>query len=181
MIYLYGHGKILNTENLLSMSFLSDSEKQYWISTVDEYANVICDSLRKQSFLDYIRHGNSTGGSEVSHIHTGSIPSQFGKPLMLMSHLPRIITDSFPELCSDHDIMFSIDSLVVHQTKSENGDYLLAEVCPDTGREEFVSLHIMDDYTQGGMKIKNSMATEFLMKVIENTFFTHDGKITDAT
>ena len=172
---------------MLSLAFLSDHEKHCWMAEVDCYANVISENLlstllylKKHSFLENVEIVNHVEESAVSHIHTGSIPSQFGKPLMLLSNLPSLVTDSFTELSSDHDLMFCLEDLPVCQTHGEN-QHLFAQINPEPGKEEFVSIHMMDRSKGGVLKVlQNIEATEFLMKIVSNTFFTSDGEMTNA-
>lgn len=63
----------------------SINEMKHWTSKVDSYVNVIENQIKKQGMLLYGHHLDTR---MVSHLHTGSIPSQFGKPLMILSELP---------------------------------------------------------------------------------------------
>ena len=186
-VNLFGKGKHFDMTKMLSLAFLSDHEKHCWMAVVDGYANVISENLLstllyliKHSFLENVEKVNHGEESAVSHIHTGSIPSQFGKPLMLLSNLPSLVTDSFTELSSDHDLMFCLDDLPVCQTQ-RGGPHLFAQINPEPGKEEFVSIHMMDRSKGGVLKVlQNIEATEFLMKIVSNTFFTSDGEMTNA-
>ena len=82
-VNLFGKGKHFDMIKMLCLAFLSDHEKHCWMAVVDGYANVISENLKKHSFLENVEKVNHGEESAVSHIHTGSIPSQFGKPLML--------------------------------------------------------------------------------------------------
>ena len=74
--------------------------------------------------------------SKVSFLHTGSIPEQFGKPLMVFDGLNRSISNSFPELRSDHDVMFVLEHIPVYEEGNENHQedfWLKAEVMQEAG------------------------------------------------
>ena len=63
----------------------SDKEKEHWITKVDPYVRSIENQAMRQGMSLYGHHLHI---DKVSHLHTGSIPSQFGKPLMTLSELP---------------------------------------------------------------------------------------------
>ena len=84
-------------------------EVDQWISKVNVYVDVIANQIRKESVFWWKKNDDNDWDnlwtsdpepdydkaeedfykyrSEVSYIHTGSIPSQFGKPLMTLSEL----------------------------------------------------------------------------------------------
>ena len=84
----------------------SDEEKNSWITKVNVYVDIIKDQLLIEDFVSFLTtvdsdqfnnynvynrkqffsKGKVTSDS-VSYLHTGSIPSQFGKPLMTLGHL----------------------------------------------------------------------------------------------
>ena len=88
-------------------------EIHQWISKVNIYVDVIANQIRHESIFWWKENDDRDWGSllldeqnpedtndddyykyrsKVSYIHTGSIPSQFGKPLMTLSEvLPSIV------------------------------------------------------------------------------------------
>ena len=60
---------------------------------------------------DYYKDQGKT--ESVSHLHTGSIPSMFGKPLMVLGEIPPSIVRSHLEIASDHDVMIVLDNMPV--------------------------------------------------------------------
>ena len=57
---------------------------------------------------------------KVSHLHTGSIPSKFGKPLMTLGEISPSIVRSHLEIASDHDVMLVLDKMPVVEVKGKN-------------------------------------------------------------
>ena len=83
-------------------------EVEQWISKVNMYVDILANQIRKESVFWWKKNDINDWDnlftsepepdyeepddcykyrSEVSYIHTGSIPSQFGKPLMTLSEL----------------------------------------------------------------------------------------------
>ena len=87
--------------------FRSDKEKTQWTKNVDIYVKIMKEEMKKSNIL-----GEQV---EVSHLHTGSIPSQYGKPLMLMQEFSHAIQRSHSGICSDHDVMVIVDSFPVEE------------------------------------------------------------------
>ena len=114
----------------------------------------------------------------MTSLHTGSIPSLLGKPLMVFMDLDRAATDSFPQLRSDHDVMFVLEDLpviTVDKVMAEN--QLVRENLGTDGNGEFVKIRI-----NGGQccsYLKNSVASEFLSDVINSKFFAGCNKETN--
>ena len=50
---------------------------------------------------------------KVSHLHTGSIPSKFGKPLMTLGEISPSIVRSHLDIASDHDVMLVLENMPV--------------------------------------------------------------------
>ena len=57
---------------------------------------------------------------KVSHLHTGSIPSKFGKPLMTLGEISPSIVRSHVEIASDHDVMLVLDKMPVVEVGGNN-------------------------------------------------------------
>ena len=57
---------------------------------------------------------------KVSHLHTGSIPSKFGKPLMTLGEISPSIVRSHLEIASDHDVMLVLDKMPVVEVGGKN-------------------------------------------------------------
>ena len=75
-----------------------------WISKVNKYVDVVAGQMEREKILSYMLKkldGWTLGGwtedmgeeppSEVTYLHTGSIPSQFGKPLMTIADISPYI------------------------------------------------------------------------------------------
>ena len=67
-----------------------------WISKVNKYVDVVAGQMKKEKVLSFlldqlgIRWTDDLGDeppTEVTYLHTGSIPSQFGKPLMTIADI----------------------------------------------------------------------------------------------
>ena len=67
-----------------------------WISKVNKYVDVVAGQMEKEKVQSYmlnqigLRWTEEMGEeppSEVTYLHTGSIPSQFGKPLMTIADI----------------------------------------------------------------------------------------------
>ena len=170
-------------EQTLTFAYLNDDEKYAWISKVDRYTECISATMRRHCFFNMLMSQASLPPvvleARPSTLHTGSIPSQFGKPLMLLGDLQRVVSDSFPELRSDHDVMFSLEHLPVSET-SNGQSFLRAEVSTEPGTEEFVCIY---DNREGGQLphgVKNTEAADYMVTVVQETFFTADGELTEA-
>ena len=50
---------------------------------------------------------------KVSHLHTGSIPSKFGKPLMTLGEISPSFVRSHLDIASDHDVMLVLENMPV--------------------------------------------------------------------
>ena len=83
---------ILSVGLLVILYFLhfSEEERNVWISKVNKYVDVVAGQMEREKLLSYmlnqldIRWTEDMGEeppSKVTYLHTGSIPSQFGKPL----------------------------------------------------------------------------------------------------
>jgi hypothetical protein len=117
----------------------------------------------------------------VSYLHTGSIPEQFGKPLMVFDGFNRSVSNSFPELRSDHDVMFVLEHIPVYEKGNENDQddvWLKAEVMQEEGHEEFVKIVPMLRKNILMPYLSNKIASNYLTDVISNSFF-QNGKTTD--
>ena len=57
---------------------------------------------------------------QISHLHTGSIPSQFGKPLMTLGEISPSMMRSHLEMASDHDVMIVLDNMPVLEVRGTN-------------------------------------------------------------
>ena len=75
-----------------------------------DYENVNFEDYDEYDGDDY--KAQEIAGS-VSHLHTGSIPSMFGKPLMVLGEISPTIVRSHSELASDHDVMLVLDNMPV--------------------------------------------------------------------
>ena len=103
-----------DVQEMLAYGYLSDEEKSVWISEVDAYVSDIEESLKCATYLDYyFLRDSKYRRQNVSHLHTGSIAEQFGKPLMVFESFERQVSNSFPELRSDHDVMFVLEDVPV--------------------------------------------------------------------
>ena len=67
-----------------------------WISKVNKYVDVVAGQMKREKVLSFlldklgIRWTDDLGDeppTEVTYLHTGSIPSQFGKPLMTIADI----------------------------------------------------------------------------------------------
>ena len=56
----------------------------------------------------------------VSYLHTGSIPSMFGKPLMVLGEIFPTIVRSHFEIASDHDVMLVLDNMPVEEVNGKS-------------------------------------------------------------
>ena len=177
------------TKDLL-YAFLSRQEKASWEATVDPYIHCVASKLAENSFLQFsnlpiyqssLRQASPT--PTISYLHTGSIPSQFGKPVMLLEGLDRLVSHSFPHLSSDHDLMFVLDHLPVQEEMVESGTpciWLLAELMQSV---EFVRVIVMEsdgDRSRPVTVITNREASDYLKRRVVATFFTDSGAMTPA-
>ena len=177
----------------LSFAFLTHEEKTTWLTKVDQYTQCISNTMQRSCFFNFLMARSSLPlvdlSPKPSSLHTGSLASQLGKPLMLLADLPRVVSDSLPELRSDHDVMFSLDHLPVsektqsacsHRLLTEEPTWLMAQVSPYPGTEEFVRLFIMKGREQRHSCIPNTAATDYMVTVVKETFFTPEGELTAA-
>eukprot|EP00092_Neocalanus_flemingeri_P056623 GFUD01067151.1.p1 GENE.GFUD01067151.1~~GFUD01067151.1.p1 ORF type:complete len:691 (-),score=155.86 GFUD01067151.1:217-2097(-) len=196
----------------LKDGFLSDIEKDKWISKVEQYVMSIKKSLKSQCFIQFMVQKEKEAAKrfhniyikdskiysydlcdeeivsaplnkpEISFLHTGSIPQQFSKPKMMFGDVGIGICNSFPELRSDHDVMFVLEHLPV-TCRPTRGDrtpfslWLEAEMIPIDGKEEFVRIIPMTNSKSGVAPwlppyLKNTLANEFLSEAIKNSFLT---------
>jgi hypothetical protein len=117
----------------------------------------------------------------ITFLHTGSIPEQFGKPLMVFGDLDRLVSNSFAELRSDHDVMFVMEHLPVHQKGQKldrSGFWLKARLIGEQGSGEFVNIIPMIGSAQFAPILKNTIASKYLKTIISSTFFK-GGKISE--
>ena len=124
-MYVWIKSSDYNTMEILHYAYLSDNEKKIWISRVEPYVYKIKYALKSRRFFQFIVETEIPDNKRieqtlqecpnVSVLHTGSIPEQFGKPLMVFGDLNRLVSNSFPELRSDHDVMFVMEHLQVHE------------------------------------------------------------------
>ena len=107
-LFVWSRGCLnLDHNTMLLYAFLSDDEKKNWIATVDTYISCFKTNLEKKSYLEIILKGHFDLKSvkyvetpnlkpAITYLHTGSIPSKFGKPVMLLNELDPVVADSFP-------------------------------------------------------------------------------------
>ena len=74
------------------------------------YDNLVVDEENDYEADVYKAMGKA---EKVSHLHTGSIPSKFGKPLMTLGGISPSIMRSHLEIASDHDVMLVLDNIPV--------------------------------------------------------------------
>eukprot|EP00092_Neocalanus_flemingeri_P062339 GFUD01075194.1.p1 GENE.GFUD01075194.1~~GFUD01075194.1.p1 ORF type:complete len:809 (-),score=151.58 GFUD01075194.1:65-2260(-) len=203
-LYVWTTADTFDSKEMLYYGYLSDREKIQWMSKVEPYVAVILNSIKKTSFHQYlfksyrlasrisllpskISLDSIDPSPQVSFLHTGSIPEQFGKPLMIFEGLARSVSNSFPELRSDHDVMFVLEHVPVYEDVSvneegneneTNGFWLRAEVMFEEGKEEFVRIIPMLRDTMLTTHLSNRIASNFLTEVVSNSFFKK-GKISD--
>ena len=134
---------------ILSLSYLSFTELKKWQEQVNGYSDLLKEKLSKNeqdgdksflhSILNFLKYQESTGisdidikdkdhseqGCQVRIFHTGSIPEQFGKPLVEIDGIKNIVRDAFQDLESDHDMMMELPGYPVEMiSKDELEGYL---------------------------------------------------------
>ncbi len=99
-LYLYAFGR-QKVEQMI---------KSYWA-----YGNVYNNAVAvEENDYDEADVYKAMGKAEkVSHLHTGSIPSKFGKPLMTLGEISPSIMRSHLEIASDHDVMLVLENMPV--------------------------------------------------------------------
>eukprot|EP00092_Neocalanus_flemingeri_P064604 GFUD01078426.1.p1 GENE.GFUD01078426.1~~GFUD01078426.1.p1 ORF type:complete len:982 (-),score=180.67 GFUD01078426.1:82-3027(-) len=167
------------------VQFIVDNEKPKQ-NSFDPHPNALYKF--KYSIIQIFKYSNSNIEAElykespkISFLHTGSIPEQFGKPLMIFGDLDRTVSNSFPELRSDHDVMFVLEHLPVYekgQVMDKSGFWLEAESIGQDGKEEFVKIIPMMDSSKLVPLLKNTIASNYLTEVVSSIFFK-GGKITN--
>ena len=85
---------------ILYFLHFSEEERNVWISKVNKYVDVVADQMKREKILSHmlnqfdLRWTEEMGEeppTEVTYLHTGSIPSQFGKPLMTIADISPYI------------------------------------------------------------------------------------------
>ena len=82
-----------------------------------DYENVNFEDYDEYDGDDYKAQGIA---ESVSHLHTGSIPSMFGKPLMVLGEISPTIVRSHLEIASDHDVMLVLDNMPVEEVNDKS-------------------------------------------------------------
>ena len=154
----------------------------------------VYDNVIFQEYEDYEAnvYKNMGKAEKVSHLHTGSIPSKFGKPLMTLGEISQSIMRSHVEIASDHDVMLVLDNMPIVEVggkvlidfinnvdffnlkkyaldealgANKTGIWLGASIVENN--EEFVYLSVSN-----GMDVRfwieNSFSSDFLKKIIMN-------------
>eukprot|EP00092_Neocalanus_flemingeri_P039908 GFUD01043466.1.p1 GENE.GFUD01043466.1~~GFUD01043466.1.p1 ORF type:complete len:837 (+),score=156.43 GFUD01043466.1:125-2635(+) len=191
-LYILKTNPKFDAKELLHYGYLSHKEKIQWMSKVESYVSVIITSLKSKSLLKYLLLNNKILSKiekiyvepvqEVSFLHTGSITEQLGKPMMVFGDLERSVTNSFPRLRSDHDVMLVLEHLLVYNEGTQNqqeGFWLKGEVMDRGGKGEFVRIIPMVGFSKLAPHLSNKDASDFLVELLSDTFFKN-GKITDA-
>jgi hypothetical protein len=131
------------------------------------------------SDTEYINLNEET--PQLSFLHTGSIPEQFGKPMMSIDQPKNC---RFPELTSDHDIMFVMEHLPVYVyvyekelTIDKTGLWFAAEINGQTGQEEFVKIIPMMKSSPIMPYLKNSTAMTYLEKTVAKILGIQDNRV----
>ena len=174
----------IDPKDMLHFAFLNSTEMAEWLRHVDSYASILKKGLENSNFLLYMLDvkfaAKTKRGCRVSFLHTGSIPEQVGKPIMVFEGLLSVVCNSFPELRSDHDVMLVLEDFPVNQGKEyvekRNSIWLKAEKAK-RGSEEFVKVVPM----QGAKKLENYLSTKLAMNFfkasINDAFFYSNSQL----
>ena len=174
-----------------------------WILLKEELSKNEQDGEKSflHSILNFLKSQESTGISEidikvkdyseqtcqVKIIHTGSIPEQFGKPLVEIDGIKNIVKDAFQDLESDHDMMIELPEYPVeiiskdelegylkNQDKRhfQNGFWNFRLIASQISKDsEFMHLYIRGLQQYGGdqfiAQIPNTVARSFLKTNID--------------
>ena len=152
------------------------------------YGNVY-DNVVFEEYHDYEADVYKAMGKaeKVSHLHTGSIPSKFGKPLMTLGEISPSFVRSHLDIASDHDVMLVLENMpvlevggkmltdltmlifklysldTVNMNPNEAGIWLGASIVENN--EEFVYLSVSSGLDVR-FWIENSFSSDFLKEII---------------
>ncbi len=159
------------------LSLFSNSEKVGWTKKVNSYVSVVTNQLKKENIYYHLYlyecgwpvkpvkirgliKNKKKEYEKVSYLHTGSIPSKFAKPLMILGDISQSIVRSHLEIASDHDVMLVLNNMPVVEVMGKiliDLSTLIFKLysLDDIKKEDLI--HLLDDKNQAGIWLRASI------------------------